>query len=91
MCLSMVLSIALVITNKIEGSVVANLIQEREHIGLLQKNKLVFINAIIIILFVISLFNIINNTIWSLISRTKMIRFEVLSCGIVASIYSVVM
>lgn len=96
------------ITSKTEGSVVANLIQERETIGLLQKNKLIFINAIIIILFVISLFNIINNVSYSLISRTnefgmiraigvdnkefkKVIRFEGLSYGIVASILSVVM
>lgn len=96
------------ITNKTEGSVVANLIQERETIGLLQKNKLIFINAIIIILFVISLFNIINNVSYSLISRTnefgmiraigvdnkefkRIIRFEGLSYGIVASILSVVM
>ncbi len=96
------------ITSKTEGSVVTNLIQERETIGLLQKNKLIFINAIIIILFVISLFNIINNVSYSLISRTnefgmiraigvdnkefkKVIRFEGLSYGIVASILSVVM
>ena len=59
------------ITNKIEGSTVRDLSQERGDLDLLQKNKLIFIYSIIVILFVISLFNIINNVSYSLISRTN--------------------
>lgn len=59
------------ITNKINGSVLTDLTKEREDIGLLQQDKMIFIYAIIVILFVISLFNIINNVSYSLISRTN--------------------
>ena len=38
---------------------------------MLQQDKMIFIYAIIVILFVISLFNIINNVSYSLISRTN--------------------
>lgn len=59
------------ITSKTEGSVVNDFTKEREDISLLQKNKLTFIYSIIIVLFVISLFNIINNISYRLISRTN--------------------
>lgn len=45
--------------------------KEREDISLLQKNKIAFIYSIIIVLFVISLFNILNNISYRLISRTN--------------------
>lgn len=59
------------ITSKTEGSVLQDFTKEREDISLLQKNKLAFIYSIIIVLFVISLFNIINNISYRLISRTS--------------------
>ncbi|GAA3657727.1 ABC transporter permease [Asaccharospora irregularis] len=59
------------ITNKTEGSVLYDMAKEREDISLLQKNKIAFIYSIIIVLFVISLFNILNNISYRLISRTN--------------------
>ncbi len=59
------------ISNRTQGSTVRDLGQERGDIDLLQKNKLIFIYSIIVILFVISLFNIMNNVSYSLISRTN--------------------
>lgn len=59
------------ISNKVQGSTVRDLGQERGEIDLLQKNKLIFIYSIMVILFVISLFNIMNNVSYSLISRTN--------------------
>lgn len=59
------------ITKKTSGSILTNLIQEREDIGIIQQNKLIFIYTIIVILFIISLFNIVNNVSYSLISRTN--------------------
>lgn len=59
------------ITNKKEGSVLYDFTQEKLDIKLLEKNKLIFIYSITVILFIISLFNIINNVSYSLISRTN--------------------
>ncbi|MGL5713420.1 MAG: FtsX-like permease family protein, partial [Paraclostridium sp.] len=59
------------ITNRIEGSVLYDFTQEREDLQLLQENKMIFIYSIIAILFTISLFNIMNNISYSLISRTN--------------------
>lgn len=59
------------ISNSVQGSTVRDLGQERGDLDLLQKNKLIFIYSIIFILFVISLFNIMNNVSYSLISRTN--------------------
>ncbi|CEN23308.1 ABC transporter permease [[Clostridium] sordellii] len=59
------------ITKHTQGSILTDLIQEREDIGILQQNKIIFIYSIIVILFIISLFNIINNVSYSLISRTN--------------------
>ncbi|MCR1954634.1 ABC transporter permease [Clostridioides mangenotii] len=95
------------ISNRVQGSTVRDLGQERGDLDLLQKNKLIFIYSIIVILFVISLFNIMNNISYSLLSRTnefgmiraigmtnkefkKMIKFEGLTYGVIASILAVI-
>lgn len=59
------------ITNKTDGSILTDFTQEREDLGVLQSNKLIFIYSIIAVLFVISLFNILNNVSYSLVSRTN--------------------
>lgn len=59
------------ITNRTDGSTVRDFAKERGDIDSLQKNKLKFIYSIIVVLFVISLFNIMNNISYSLISRTN--------------------
>lgn len=95
------------IAKKVQGSTVRDLGQERGDLELLQKNKLIFIYSIIVVLFSISLLNIMNNVSYSLISRTnefgmiraigmtnkefkKMIRFEGVTYGVIASILSII-
>lgn len=53
------------------GAVERNLTEELETQNILAKNKLIFMYSITIILFIISLFNIINNINYSVVSRVN--------------------
>lgn len=59
------------IADKTTGAVVRNLGAEIERHSVLEKNKLTFIYSIIVMIFTISLFNIINKINYSLVSRTS--------------------
>ncbi|WP_195948290.1 FtsX-like permease family protein [Paraclostridium bifermentans] len=57
------------VSGRNQGAMVRDFTQEMKQIKILEENKMIFIYSIIIVLFVISLFNIINNVSYSLISR----------------------
>lgn len=54
-----------------QGAMVRDFTQEIKDMKILEDNKMILIYSIIIILFIISLFNITNNVSYSLISRTN--------------------
>lgn len=91
----------LAIANRTSGNVFADLTEERMTIAAMEENKQMFINAIIGILFLISIINIVNNIKYSMVSRraefgiiravgadNKMFRKIVLSEGLMYGLYS---
>lgn len=91
----------LTIANRTSGNVFADLTEERMTLAAMEENKQMFINAIIGILFLISIINIVNNIKYSMISRraefgiiravgadNKMFRKIVLSEGLMYGLYS---
>lgn len=89
------------IANRTNGNVFADLTEERMTLAAMEENKQMFINAIIGILFLISIINIVNNIKYSMISRraefgiiravgadNKMFRKIVLSEGLMYGLYS---
>ncbi|MDR1773473.1 MAG: ABC transporter permease, partial [Clostridioides sp.] len=59
------------IINGTTGVVMQDLVEETNNIDKLYKQKLIFINTVIVILFLVSLFNIANNLSYNLTARTK--------------------
>ncbi len=59
----------LTIANRTSGNVFADLTEERMTLAAMEENKQMFINAIIGILFLISIINIVNNIKYSMVSR----------------------
>ena len=59
----------LAIANRTSGNVFADLTEERKTLAAMEENKQMFINAIIGILFLISIINIVNNIKYSMVSR----------------------
>ncbi len=59
----------LAIANRTSGNVFADLTEERMTLAAMEENKQMFINAIIGILFLISIINIVNNIKYSMVSR----------------------
>lgn len=93
----------LTIANRTSGNVFADLTEERMTLATMEENKQMFINAIIGILFLISIINIVNNIKYSMVSRraefgiiravgadNKMFRKIVLSEGFMYGFYSAV-
>ncbi|WP_300282018.1 ABC transporter permease [Peptacetobacter sp.] len=93
----------LTIANRTSGNVFADLTEERMTLAAMEENKQMFINAIIGILFLISIINIVNNIKYSMVSRraefgiiravgadNKMFRKIVLSEGFMYGVYSAV-
>ena len=91
----------LTIANRTSGNVFADLTEERMTLAAMEENKQMFINAIIGILFLISIINIVNNIKYSMVSRraefgiiravgadNKMFRKIVLSEGLMYGLYS---
>ena len=91
----------LTIANRTSGNVFADLTEERKTLAAMEENKQMFINAIIGILFLISIINIVNNIKYSMVSRraefgiiravgadNKMFRKIVLSEGLMYGLYS---
>lgn len=91
----------LAIANRTSGNVFADLTEERKTLAAMEENKQMFINAIIGILFLISIINIVNNIKYSMVSRraefgiiravgadNKMFRKIVLSEGLMYGLYS---
>ena len=91
----------LAIANRTSGNVFADLTEERMTLAAMEENKQMFINAIIGILFLISIINIVNNIKYSMVSRraefgiiravgadNKMFRKIVLSEGLMYGLYS---
>lgn len=91
----------LTIANRTSGNVFADLTEERMTLSAMEENKQIFINAIIGILFLISIINIVNNIKYSMVSRraefgiiravgadNKMFRKIVLSEGLMYGLYS---
>lgn len=91
----------LAIANRTSGNVFADLTEERMTLAAMEENKQMFINAIIGILFLISIINIANNIKYSMVSRraefgiiravgadNKMFRKIVLSEGLMYGLYS---
>ena len=91
----------LAIANRTSGNVFADLTEERMILAAMEENKQMFINAIIGILFLISIINIVNNIKYSMVSRraefgiiravgadNKMFRKIVLSEGLMYGLYS---
>lgn len=91
----------LAIANRTSGNVFADLTEERKTLVAMEENKQMFINAIIGILFLISIINIVNNIKYSMVSRraefgiiravgadNKMFRKIVLSEGLMYGLYS---
>ena len=91
----------LTIANRTSGNVFADLTEERMTLAAMEENKQMFINAIIGILFLISIINIVNNIKYSMVSRraefgiiraigadNKMFRKIVLSEGLIYGLYS---
>lgn len=91
----------LTIVNRTSGNVFADLTEERMTLSAMEENKQIFINAIIGILFLISIINIVNNIKYSMVSRraefgiiravgadNKMFRKIVLSEGLMYGLYS---
>lgn len=91
----------LAIANRTSGNVFADLTEERKTLAAMEENKQMFINAIIGILFLISIINIVNNIKYSMVSRraefgiiravgadNKMFRKIVLSEGFMYGLYS---
>lgn len=91
----------LVIANRTSGNVFSDLTEERMTLAAMEENKQMFINAIIGILFLISIINIVNNIKYSMVSRraefgiiraigadNKMFRKIVLSEGLMYGLYS---
>lgn len=91
----------LAIANRTNGNVFADLTEERMTLAAMEENKQMFINAIIGILFLISIINIVNNIKYSMVSRraefgiiravgadNKMFRKIVLSEGLMYGLYS---
>lgn len=89
------------IANRTNGNVFADLTEERKTLAAMEENKQMFINAIIGILFLISIINIVNNIKYSMVSRraefgiiravgadNKMFRKIVLSEGLMYGLYS---
>lgn len=89
------------IANRTNGNVFADLTEERMTLAAMEENKQMFINAIIGILFLISIINIVNNIKYSMVSRraefgiiraigadNKMFRKIVLSEGLMYGLYS---
>ena len=89
------------IANRTSGNVFADLTEERMTLAAMEENKQMFINAIIGILFLISIINIVNNIKYSMVSRraefgiiravgadNKMFRKIVLSEGLMYGLYS---
>ena len=59
------------IVKRTQGATVLNLSNERQKIKVFATNQLIFINTIVVMLFIISFLNIINNVDYSLISRVN--------------------
>ena len=91
----------LAIANRTSGNVFSDLTEERMTLAAMEENKQMFINAIIGILFLISIINIVNNIKYSMVSRraefgiiravgadNKMFRKIVLSEGLMYGLYS---
>lgn len=91
----------LTIANRTSGNVFSDLTEERMTLAAMEENKQMFINAIIGILFLISIINIVNNIKYSMVSRraefgiiravgadNKMFRKIVLSEGLMYGLYS---
>ena len=91
----------LTIANRTNGNVFSDLTEERMTLAAMEENKQMFINAIIGILFLISIINIVNNIKYSMVSRraefgiiravgadNKMFRKIVLSEGLMYGLYS---
>ena len=89
------------IANRTSGNVFSDLTEERMTLAAMEENKQMFINAIIGILFLISIINIVNNIKYSMVSRraefgiiravgadNKMFRKIVLSEGLMYGLYS---
>lgn len=89
------------IANRTNGNVFSDLTEERMTLAAMEENKQMFINAIIGILFLISIINIVNNIKYSMVSRraefgiiravgadNKMFRKIVLSEGLMYGLYS---